>query len=133
MKAIIKINDVPFDEQLISRSILEYAYNEDFDIDELSDEQLEDFEDNLIRVGEFDSFNEALSSALANYVGKQYGEEYGEAFRGLPDNGDGIWFEDLDVDVDTFYEIREKCGELANDTEWLNNNISIYTIEYEFD
>lgn len=132
MKAIIKINDIPFDEQLISRSILEYATNEDFYIDELTDEQMEQFEDSLIRYDEFAPFNEALSWALAEYVGEEYGEEYGEAFRGFPDNADGIWFEGLDVDYDTLDEIRDKCSELANDTKWLNENISEYTIEYEF-
>lgn len=132
MKAIIKINNIPFDEQLYSRSILEYATNEDFDIDELTDEQFEYFEDSLTRGEEWEPFNEALSYALAEYVGEQYGEEYGEAFRGFPDNGDGIWFEGLDVDYDTFDEIRAQCHELANDTEWLNENISEYTIEYDF-
>ena len=132
MKAIIKINNIPFDEQLFSRSILKYATNEDFDIDELTDEQMEQFEESLTRNNEFDPFYEDLSFALAEYVSEHYGEEYGIAFRGLPDNADGIWFQGLDVDYDTLDEIREKCRELANDTEWLNENISEYTIEYDF-
>lgn len=133
MKAIIKINNIPFDEQFISCTILQYANNEEFDFDELTDEQMEQFEELLfIRRNDFEPFYKDLSLALAEYVRENYGEEYGEAFRGLPDNADGIWFEGIDMKSDTLDEIRAKCHELANNTEWLNSHITDHIVEFVF-
>ena len=129
MKVSIKINNIPFDEQIISRDILKYTDNY-INIDDLTEEQCEQFEESIIN--DLQNFNCELSSALAEYIGEEYGEEYGEAFRGVPDNGDGIWFDGVDVDYDTFADIREKCRKLANDTDWLNDNVTECVIDYNF-
>lgn len=129
MKVTIKINNIPFDEQIISRSLLKFADNS-INVDKLTDEQCEQFEEDI--VVDFGNFNVELSSALAYEVCEEYGEEYGNAFRGVPDNGDGIWFDGIDVDYDTFDEIRTKCRKLANDTAWLNDCVTCCIIEYDF-
>lgn len=130
IKVTIKVNDIPFDEQIISRSLLRYAINDDFDFNALIREDFEAFEETFDE--DFYEFNEELSSALADFVRQHYGDELGDAFRGFPDNANGIWFEGADVDRDTRIEINDKCHELANDVNWLNKNISETIVECEF-
>lgn len=129
MKVSIKINNIPFDEQILSRDILKYA-DSYVNVDELTDEQLEEFAERILP--DIENFTVELSAALAEYVGEKYGEELRNAFRGVPDNAEGIWFEDVDVDYDTYDEIRSKCIDLANNPEWLNENVVECIIDYIF-
>lgn len=64
------------------------------------------------------TYYDNISKALANEVAEQYGETYGKAFRGNVNNADGIWFDDLEVDPDTFAEIRSLCEDLVSDEDW---------------
>lgn len=77
-------------------------------------------------------FHALILSLMAIYVRQHYEDELGDAFRGFPDNANGIWFEGADVDSDTRVEINDKCHELANDVNWLNKNISETIVECEF-
>lgn len=142
----VKINDIPFDEQLNGICILKYA-TPHIDIDELDNEQIEDIlrkimDDDVDYA--FKDFAEYLEWHLGEAVAEKFGREYGEAYMGLPDNGNGIWFEGLKKtdedgitwDFDEYNpqlcdEIKEYAAKLANDTEWLNENLPEREIEIE--